>query len=180
MFHRTASRHRRVITPEGVEIDDTVRFPRLAAAAAIVRRRDEDVTEALPAYRPNTGPDDVAGVSRMPFTVQPLARSMPGRPSLARDFVRLGFQMVDRQMDQFVAVLSTGWRKLAAENDRRMTALDARLARLVERQHTWAAAEDGRLLDEAYAEGGTELVQALTPEVLARMDERAKTGSAAV
>jgi hypothetical protein len=168
-----------VITPEGVELDDTVRFPRLAAAAAIVRRRDEDEpTQELLAYRPNTGPDDVAGVARMPFTVQPLARPMPGRPSLARDFVRLGFQMIDRQMDQLVAVLSTGWRKLAAENDRRMAALDARLARLVARQHEWAAREDGRLLDEAYAEGGTELVQKLTPQVLARMDERAHAGSA--
>lgn len=131
---------------------------------------------ALIRYRPNTGPDDLAGVSRMPHTIQRLGMARPSapRPSRAADLVRVGFQMIARDLDQLVAVLSSGWRKLAAENDARMASIDARFAALVKAHHDFAAAQDAELLAEAYAEGGTEQVDMLTPSLLAQMDARAK------
>jgi len=195
---RNTARHGRVIDQSGNSLDDTVRFPRLHAVSEIMLRRpdrDDDVSHLLhdgstrlipvpggrsmgmrvptpPAvYRPNTGPDDLSGVRFMPFTVQPA----PGpRVSRARELVRVGFQMTARALDEKVRWLTASWSELARANDRKAADLDARLERLVRRQHAWAAGEEGRLLEEAYREGGTERLMALTPQVLAAMDARAK------
>jgi hypothetical protein len=169
-----------VITPDGAPVVEESRPSRLRAVAQVVRRQDDDATELLPIYRPhNAQPQDLQGVGRMPFADRlGMGRPMPLRPSLVRGFVQIGFQMIARDLDQLVQVLSSGWRKLAVENDERMARIDARLARMVARQHEWAAAEDGRVLAEAYAEGGTEQVAMLTPSLLAQMDARAKAGTA--
>jgi uncharacterized protein YecT (DUF1311 family) len=164
-------RRSRVIDQEGRELDE--RPSGLRAMLAVVFHRpdteeDERPTAEIPVYRrTNTGPDDLAGVSRMPFTILSL-----------RAWVRFRFEEVERDWRSMMNVMSGGCARMMADNNRRMNALDQRLARLAERQRAWIALENGRVAAGAmaamYAAGGTELVQALTPAVLARMDEQRK------
>lgn len=178
-FHRTRPRHA-VIDQDGNAVDDTVRLPRLRFVLGGQMSARLEGLESLPVSRllhdghatrtlPVHGAETV--VMRVPAAP---------RPRRAAELVRVGFAMAARELDQLVAVLSSGWRKAAAENDQRMQRLDARLADLVARQHAWAAAEDGRALEEAYRQGGTERLLKLTPTVLAAMDARAKSTPAGV
>lgn len=179
MFQHT-SRHRRVIDQQGNAVDDTVRFPRLHAVGAMVRRRpDDEPTAEIAMHRPyRTSPSDLQGVGRMPFAQgDTLGMRRPQPPRQAptiRQRVQDGFAAVGRELDGMVRVLSSGWRKLAAENEARMASLDERLDRLGRRVHGWAAEGDGRDLAAAHDAGGTEQVLRLTPQVLAEMDRRRK------
>jgi uncharacterized protein YecT (DUF1311 family) len=162
-------RRRRVIDEEGRELDE--RPSGLRAALAVVFHRpdadayeDERPTAELPVYQTaNTGPDDLAGIPRMPFTILRLA-----------DWVRAGFHQVEQEIDEFGRFMARECNRMFRENNRRMSELDKRLERLAARQRAWIAMENGRVAAGAmaamYAAGGTELVQALTPAVLARMD----------
>jgi hypothetical protein len=173
-FKGSTARHGRVIDQAGNALDDTVRFPRLHAVSEIVLRRlepEEPVSRLLHDGTPTRilpvhGHDTI--VMRVPSAPQ------QPRPSRARDLVRVGFQMTARALDEKVRWLTASWMELARDNDRKAADLDARLERMVRRQHEWAATEDGRALEEAYREGGTERLLKLTPTVLAAMDARAK------
>jgi hypothetical protein len=179
MFHRTNNaRHGRVIDQEGNSLEETRPLARLLFAAGFSRHDPEPPAMHLP-YA--TNPADLQGVARMPFATPTLGMrrpTPPRQPLTIRQLVQDGFSAAGHQLDDLVKVMSSGWRKLAAENDARLTALDDRLAALGARVHAWAAAEDGRQLAEAYATGGTEQLMKLTPAVLAEMDRRAKTVSA--
>lgn len=168
MFHKDSKsrRHRRVVTEAGVPVvEQPVRLGRLRYA--LLGRPQPDSWGA-----DRSSPAGVDVVARMPFGMR--MPQAPVRPVSVRQRVQDGFAAVGRQMDEFVKVMSGGWRKLAAENDRRMESLDVRLAMLATCVHAWAAEADGRDLAAAYAEGATEQVAKLTPQVLAEMDRRAK------
>jgi hypothetical protein len=167
-------RRSRVIDQEGRELDE--RPSGLRAALAVVFRRpaeEEDTrpTAEIPVYRErtNTGPDDLQGIARMPFTFLSL-----------RQWVRVRFEEVERDWRSLMGVMSSGCGRMAYENNRRMSELDKRLERLAQRQRAWIALENRRVIDGAlsavYAAGGTELTQRLTPAVLARMDARRALG----
>ena len=153
--------HRRVIDQDGNDVHD--RPSGLRAVLSLIRNMQGEL-EMDP---PRTGPDDLAGVALMPHTVHRIG-----------DLVREGFRQIDRDMDALVQVLSAGWWRMAGENDMRMRYLDERLEHLAVEHRRWTARQDGMAMAEAYAEGGTELVQKLTPELLAAMDARAKGGAA--
>lgn len=181
VFNNTKPRrHRRVIDEEGNALEETRQFGRLRYVLGGRVQPDSWGAD-------RSSPAGVDVVARMPFAERlgmrrpqaPVPPRLPApKPALTiRQRVQDGFAAVGRQMDQLVAVLSTGWRKLAAENDARMATLDDRFAALVKRHHDWAAQVDARVLADAYDEGGTELVQKLTPSLLAEMDARAKAGS---
>lgn len=155
----------RIIDQDGHEIDE--RPPGLRAVWEMIRpRREPDEESTLTMRRINTGPDDLQGIARMPFTV-----------TRARDLVRLRFEALGREMDRLARMLSGGYRRLAWQNDQRMDALEARLEALAARQRTWIAREEGHAMAEAYALGGTELVEKITPALIARMDALALAAS---
>jgi len=156
---------KRVIDQDGVELHE--RPSGLRAAWAMMRSRAQDDEPALLRRTPNTGPDDLAGVSRMPFTI-----------TRARDLVRLGFEALEREMDRRAAALAVRGQTLAGQNHMHMKMLDERLERLAARQRAWIAREDGHAMAAAYEHGGTELVAKMTPDLLARMDEMAKAAAA--
>lgn len=169
-----------MIDQDGNAVDDTVRMPRLRFVLGGQERARLEGLESLPVSR--LLHDGHATRTLPVHGAETIAMRVPAapRPSRAAELVRVGFQMAGRELEQLVTVLSTGWRRLADENDRRMARLDERLAGMIARQHAWAASEDGRALEEAYRQGGTELVLKLTPDVLAAMDARAKSVPAGV
>jgi hypothetical protein len=156
---------RRVIDQDGREIDE--RPSGLRAAFMLVFRRPDEVQDEGPWRPPNTGPDDVAGVSRMPFTFHRLA-----------DWVRAGFAQIDRDRDALAKSFAKGLNRMVDENRARICELEERLERLAARQREWIALENGRVvagaMTAAYAAGGTDLVEKMTPAVLARMDAQRK------
>lgn len=155
----------RVIDQDGREIDE--RPPGLRAVWEMIRpRREPDEESTLTMRRINTGPDDLAGVARMPFTI-----------TRARDLVRVGFEWMARDLDRTAEFMSAGWRSMAGRNDVRMRTLDERLERLAARQRAWIAREQGHAMASAYALGGTALVQKMTPDMIARMDALALAAS---
>lgn len=179
MFHHDTKprRHRRVIDESGRELDDSGILARIRFAAGF---RSEPEAPAM--HRPYaTSPTDLQGVARMPFAELTAGMRKPSAPApqqqVAREpltpqqRVQQGFAAMGRQVDEFVKVMSGGWRKLAAENDSRRAAMDARLA-------AWSARVHASALAAAYAEGGTQQVLALTPSVLAEMDAHAKAMAA--
>ena len=183
MFQHTSKprRHRRLIDQTGNALEDTRPLERLRFVLGGRVQPDSVASWSSPA--------DVSPVARMPFAqrdmgmrrpVPPRAprAGLPRQPLTVRQLAQDGFAAVGRQLDEFVKVMSTGWRKLAAQNDAAIESLDVRLAALGARVRMWAAEADGREMAAAYAEGGTEQVLRLTPEVLAEMDRRAKVGAA--
>lgn len=183
MFNHTVKprRHRRVIDQAGNPLEDTRPLERLRFAIGGRVQPDSAASWSSPA--------DVSPVGRMPFAQRDMGMrrplpprpprvELPRQPLTVRQLAQDGFAAVGRQLDEFVKVMSSGWRKLAAENDRKLESLDVRLAALGARVRMWAAEADGREMAAAYAEGGTEQVRKLTPAVLAEMDRRTKFGAA--
>ena len=148
-------------------------LPRRGIAGIIHRRhRDGEPTieiepvtdESIHAWlnAPNTGPDDLAGIGRMPFTVQPALS--PSAPLLPAERTRV---TVYRELDDdeaFAARLLEMEREtqadadvLAGENDTRMTLLLARAKAATDRwEKSKAAAIFARRRD---------LIRAMVPEV---------------
>lgn len=78
-MRRGERRHRRVIDQNGNDVPEQP--SRLRAVLELIRDRPDD---ELAHDRPNTGPDDLAGVARMPFTIHRIRmRSLRPVPSLA-------------------------------------------------------------------------------------------------
>lgn len=160
--HSTRARHGSgVIDQHGNPLEDTW-VGRLRFAGGLARRvEDDEPTVPLPAV--------AVGPSRV-----------PQRPRVSpADWVRFGFARAARELNEFVQVVSTGWRKASAENDARAARLDERLEALGRRVRVWTIESMDQDLSLAYAEGGTERVLRMTPEVLARLDAvKAAAGSA--
>lgn len=175
MFHKTTSsrHHRQVVDQEGRSLEDTW-VGRLRFAGGLAQREEDAPTEPLPAV--------VAGPSRvLPVHGRGVvAWRVPERPRVSPgDWVRFGFERAKRELNEFVAAVSSGWRRAAAENDARAARLDERLEALGRRVQAWTIESMDQDLSLAYAQGGTELVLKLTPEVLARLDAvKAPAGSA--
>lgn len=175
MFNHFTSRprrHRRVITQDGEHLGwfDSLKGTRSMAYDTSI---DAEVRGSM------SSPSDLRGVERMPRQhvqrVLGMRRPAPPRqPLTLRQRVQDGFVAMARDLDGMIKVLSTGWRKLADENEARAARLDARLDAFAARVHGWAAADEGRDLAAAHAAGGTEQVLKLTPVVLAEMDRRRK------
>ena len=116
---------------------------------------------------PNTGPDDLAGVSRMPFTVHPVSPAspvdLPGSPLMLESQQVTVYRELDDD-EAFAARLLAMEREaqadadlLEAENDARLTLLLARSRQFGERwQRSKAATVFARRRD---------LIRAMVPEV---------------
>lgn len=174
MFTKVSSssrHHRRVIHEDGSPAE-TVRFRRLSFVLGGAPA-DVETTLPLPAVAGPTRVLPVHGHAAIALRVPERVRVSPA------DWVRFGFARAARELNGFVEVVSSGWRKAAAENDAAIRALDERLERLAGRVQAWTMQSCDADLLAAHAEGGTELVLALTPEVLARLDAaKALAGSA--
>ncbi len=179
-----STKHRHVIDESGNEVDDTQHFRRLHAVSELaLHRRAVDDTQPLPvSHLLHDGRTDASRVlpvrgDRTIVLRRPVA-PQPPRLTL-RERVSAGFSAAGRDLDQLIRVLSTGWRRLAEENDRRAAALDARLDALAARLHGTSAAADGRQLSEQYAAAGSTAEMAgLVDEVAAEILQRAKAGAA--
>lgn len=173
--HSTRARHGSgVIDQHGNPLEDTW-VGRLRFAGGLARRvEDDEPTVPLPAVA--VGPSRVLPVRGHGV----VALRVPQRPRVSpADWVRFGFARAARELNEFVQVVSTGWRKASAENDARAARLDERLEALGRRVRVWTIESMDQDLSLAYAEGGTERVLRMTPEVLARLDAvKAAAGSA--
>lgn len=180
--HPSRSRHqRRVIDQEGRALEDTVRFPRLRFALwGQVDARD---LYAAPEGERTVPLPVVAGPSRvLPVHGHgTIALRVPAAPKPAAHphsfFDDTAFVAHITQVQVGANAIA---RRMAGEFDQHMQGL-LRHARELAAQWRYAAAEgDGIDLAAAYAEGGTEKLLRLTPQVLAAMDARAKAAAGSV
>lgn len=179
MFTKSSSsrHHRRVIHEDGSPAETTARLPRVRLALLGPGARSES---SVGSWLAQAGPTALTAPTRtLPVlghgVVALRVPSAPDAPTqeipavTASSWVRFGFARAARELNEFVRVVSSGWRKAASENDARFRSLDERLERLAGRVRVWTIESCDADLQAAYAEGGTELVLKLTPEVLARL-----------
>ena|ERR1700761_6517849 len=169
-----------VINPDGSAVEDTVRFPRLhAVGELLVHRHAEDETQPVPVVR------DVRSAAT---TVLPVhgARTIvmrrpvaPSEPPLSVQFPRSFFEIPEfvQQLDEMSGRVHAETARMFREFGVKMNAL-LRRARTASAQWRYAGTGGaGYDMAAAYAQGGTEQVLKMTPEVLAEMDRRAKAGA---
>ena len=148
--------------------------PRRGIAGIIHRHRRADgeptieiepvTDESIHAWlnAPNTGPDDLAGVSRMPFTVQPVLSPSAPLPPAERTQVTVYRELDDDErfaerllrMERYVHSLAD---TLEGENDTRMELLLARSRQFGER---WARSKAATVFARR-----RDLIRAMVPEV---------------
>lgn len=185
ILNRTRPRHG-VIDQLGRALDDTARFPRLSY---VLGRHPEPVPEAevtlpLPVVRdPRLAPTTVPSQRMLPLAgARTFGMKVPSSPKPAAGsarFTRNFFETPEIQaIGRAAGAADDAWVRSRHAEDARWSGIFLRLDQALERVHQSAALQDGHALDAAYAAGGTEALQKLTPEVLAAMDERAKAGLA--
>lgn len=178
-IHRSRPRHHAwVIDQDGNVLEDTVRFPRLAFVLGLGQRDDEPETApllpALPAVAGPTRTLPVAGHGTIAMRI-PEAPKAP-EPRWPRSLF---------DDPEFVTTLTLikmrahhdGY-ELMRVFDRRARVLADRVAALAARVRAWTIESCDLDLAAAYAEGGTERLLKLTPQVLARLDAQALAGRA--
>lgn len=174
-IHRSRPRPtHRVIDEQGNLLEDTVRFPRLAFALGLGQRDAESETAVLPALAGPTRTLPVAGhgtiALRIPEAPQP---PEPRHPRSLFDDPEFITTLTLIQMRAH----HDGY-ELMRTFDRRARVLADRVAALAARVRSWTLESLDLDLAAAYAEGGTERLLKLTPQVLARLDAQALAGQA--
>jgi len=181
--HRIRARHgSRVIDQSGHLLEDTGRFPRLAY---VLGRHPEPVPEAevtlpLPITRdPRLAPTTVPSRRMLPVAGDRtvgwrVAERRPVRPRNLFETPEI------RAIGRAAGEADDAWVKARRAEDAAWSGILLRLDRVAERVRSWTIAGADEDLALAYAEGGTEKLLKLTPEVLARLDAAKATAGSAV
>lgn len=168
-------RRPRRIYEDGSPVEDTARFPVLRFVLG--RSPQPEASDPLPVLH-----SQERGSHTVALRV-PVAPDAPTEPlAVADPFPRNFFTLpaFAQEVRSFQELVHDGWYQLARGFDERMAAMEARSQRLKARVRGWTLDGADADLAAAYAEGGTEQVLKLTPQVLAVLDERhALAGSAA-
>lgn len=174
MFHQPTKsrRHRRVIHEDGSPAESTVRMPRLRMALGLPVEREPqpEATVPLPVLAVQSERGSRTLGMQVPEAPQPPVRVFPS--NFMADAVFLD------QITVLTMRAHAAWHEMVRVTDRRMAALDEGLGVLGARVRGWTLELMDWDMAVAYAEGGTERVLRLTPEVLARLDAM-KAGASA-